>query len=157
MRVVALLGLIVLTTVPAHGAPRAETKAMTIRVVSIKIDSELFVDKAPKGVPNVGDTLRSRSNLRNEVAQFGKPKGALVGSDVATLTFKSLTMGVVKVTAALPGGTLRASGLVLHGGDARGTIRVTGGTGVFAGARGTVSSTLLTRERDRNVYRLQLP
>jgi hypothetical protein len=130
---------------------------MMIRVVSITTDSKLIPDKAPKGVPNVGDTLRAHSNLRNELAQFGRPKGALVGSDVVTLTFQSLTMGAVKVIAKLPGGTLRAAGPISHAGDARATIRVTGGTGVFAGARGTVSSTQLTRERDSNLYRLQLP
>ena len=156
MRVAALVGLVLLT-LPAHGAPRAETEAMTIRVVSITIGSKMIVDQDPKGVPSIGDTLRAKSNLRNDLPQFGKPKGALVGSDVATLTFESLTVGEVKVTAKLPGGTLRASGRVSHGRDARATIRVTGGTGVFAGARGTVSSTQLTRERDLNVYRLQLP
>jgi hypothetical protein len=154
--VVALLGSLLLT-VPAHGAPRSDTNVMTIRVVSVTVAGKTIVDKEPKGVLNIGDVLQAKSNLRNERPQFGRPKGALVGSDVATLIIESETMGAARVTAKLPGGTIRSSGRVTHGGDAKAEIRVTGGTGVFAGARGTVSSRQLTRERDLNIYRLQLP
>ena len=157
--VVALLGCLLLT-VPAHGAPRADTKAMTIRVVSVTVGSKMIVDKAPKGVPGVGDTVWAKSNLRNERSQFGKPKGALVGSEVAIFTFESAEVGdvgTVKVTTKLPGGTIQASDRRSYEGCCGTTSQVTGGTGVFAGARGAVSSTQLTPERHVKVYRLQLP
>lgn len=173
--VVALLGLLLLT-VPAHGAPRTNTKAMTIRVVSVTVGAKMIVDKAPKGVRSVGDIHRAKFLLRNERPQFDKPKGALVGSEVAIYTFESLAIGTVKVTTKFPGGTIRSSDRRSFEGCCATKSQVTGGIGVFAGARGTVSSEQLAvrpgddpflelerhtvdrlGERDLKVYRLELP
>ena len=65
--------------------------------------------------------------------------------------------GNVRVTATLPGGTIRSSGKDRLGPDP--ALRVTGGTGRFAGARGVVEVRLLDARTRRalNVYRLQLP
>ena len=77
-------------------------------------------------------------------------------SDVSTYTVVSTTKGEVKVTAKLPGGTLRAAGRT--GGERLQRIPVLGGTGAFAGARGVTESPLnASGDRARNVYRLQLP
>jgi hypothetical protein len=165
--VVALLGALLLT-VPAHGARLTDTKAMTIRVVSVTVGSKMIVDKAPKGSRSVGDTFWAKSNLRNERPQFGKPKGALLGSEVAIYTVESLAIGAVKVTTTLPGGTIRSSDRRSYEGCCATKGQVTGGTGVFAGARGAAYSETLTRgflvrpfghlgERDRKVYRIELP
>ena len=171
MRVVlALLGALLLT-VPAHGGPRAGTVAMTIRVVSVTAGSKVIVDKAPKGIRSVGDTFWAKSHLRNERSQCGKPKGALVGSEVAIYTVESLAIGTVKVTTTLPGGTVRSSDRRAFEGCCATESQVTGGTGVFAGARGTAHSETLTHgfetrpalsfglvgARELKVYRLQLP
>jgi len=167
------LGLLLLT-VPAHGAPRTNTKAMTIRVVSVTLGTKIIVDKAPKGSLSVGDTFWAKSNLRNEQAQFGKPKGALVGNEVAIYAVESLAIGTtlaigtIKMTTSLPGGTIRSSDRRSSEGWGGTESQVTGGTGVFAGARGTVASEPLTGgfvtrsfghlgDRDRKVYRIKLP
>ena len=116
----------------------------------------LLVDRAPKQELNRGDVIWQKSVLRNAVAQFGKPKGALVGSDTGTYTVVSLTQGDVKVTTRLPGGTVRAAGRT--GRERVQVIRVTGGTGDFANARGTVEVRSLGSDtRALNVYRLRLP
>jgi len=130
---------------------------MTIRLLSITTSYKFLVDKAPKGEAGIGDVIWAKSTLKNSVAQFGKPRGAVVGSDVATLTVTSPTSGDMKVQAKLPGGTLRSAGRI---GESRApVIRVTGGTGAFAGARGTVEVISLNAAGDRtiNVYRLRLP
>ena len=163
--VLTLLGLALLT-VPAHGASLAAPKARTIRVVSTTVASKVTVDKAPRGVRNAGDTVWAKSSLRNARPQFGKPKGALVGSAVAIYTFERRDLGTLKVTASLPGGTIRSVDRVAYEGCCATESQVTGGTGAFAGARGTLRSEflsdtlrsqLLTEGRRLNIYRLQLP
>jgi hypothetical protein len=143
---------------PAYGASGADVEAVTIRLVSVTTNAKWLVDRAPKRVSNPGDVVWLRSTLRNERPQFGKPKGAVVGSDVATVKIVSRSTVDLKVTVRLPGGTLRASRRIREG-DSKPTIRVTGGTGTFANARGTgVSSSVgPSGARALNVYRLLLP
>lgn len=67
------------------------------------------------------------------------------------------TVSDMTVTAKLPGGTVRSAGRIR---DARTqSVRVTGGTGAYAGARGTneVSTVNAGTGVALNVYRLQLP
>ena len=127
---------------------------MTIRLIAVTMQSKMFVDRAPKNSFSIGDVIRAKSTLRNQVAQFGRPKGSLVGTDVATFTLVSSAKGDVKLTTTLPGGTLRAAGRV--GPQQVGRIRVLGGTGAFAKARGVCES--FNQGGDRViVYRVQLP
>jgi hypothetical protein len=120
---------------------------MVIRLVS-DTTSVRGRDVAPKG-PSVGDSVFSTSRLRNAVAQFGRARGAIVGSDRGTARLVSATRATVDGVASLPGGTLHFRGRL------RSTIPVVGGTGRFAGARGTLRVTATSR-RDTalNVYTL---
>lgn len=63
----------------------------------------------------------------------------------------------MKLTVKLPGGTLRAAGRVRENGPL--LIRVLGGTGDFANARGTSEARSLNASGtlSLNVYRLKLP
>ena len=150
----ALILCTVVSALPAHAARSSEFRTMTIRLISVTTQSEILVDRAPKNSFGIGDVIWTKSTLRNQVAQFGRSKGSLVGTDVATFTFVSNAKGDVKLTTTLPGGTLRAAGRV--GPGQVGSIRVLGGTGAFAGAHGVCET--LNQGRDRvNVYRLQLP
>jgi hypothetical protein len=149
------VGLILgVSAIPAQGA---DSKAMTIRVISTTTALEVVKDREPTNALSAGDVLRARSTLRNAVAQFGRPKGAVVGGDVGVVTMVSSTEGNVKVTASLPGGTIRLSGRDTAVSNE--SLRVIGGTGKFAGARGVVEVRLLDLRTRRalNVYRLQLP
>ena len=43
---------------------------------------KVLVDRAPTQF-SIGDVVWAKSTLRNEFTQFGRPKGTLVGGDVA--------------------------------------------------------------------------
>jgi hypothetical protein len=146
-----------LTALPAQAAVRADSASLTIRLLSTNGKATVVVDRTPKSVPSKGDVVRETTTLRNAVRQFGKARGAIVGSDVAVYTFLSSTAATVRVTARLPGGTLRATARVE--GTAQPVLRVVGGTGAFAGARGTgrVAPAPEGVKGVLNIYRLQLP
>ena len=150
------LFLALLVLAPTVAARQAKpTTSMTIRLTSTVVSSRV-VDSPPKQAPNKGAVVYLRDALRNQVAQFGKPKGALVGHDDYVGTILSATRATVKVRVTLPGGTLTVAGQIANTGTTSGVFPVTGGTGRFARARGTCS----VRDRNTysiNVYRLQLP
>jgi hypothetical protein len=144
-------------TLPAQGARQAESSTMTIRLISTTVSLKVVLDRAPKRALSPGDVLSARSILRNAAPQFGKAKGATVGSDVGTFTIVTAKVSDVRVTTKLPGGTIRSVGTVR---DARTqAIRVISGTGTFAGARGTNEVRTLNAAAGRasNVYRLRIP
>ena len=142
------------SAIPAQGA---DSKSMTIRLTSTTTALEVVRDREPTNVLSAGDVIRARSTLRNGVPQFGRPKGAVVGRDVGVVTMVASAEGNVKVTATLPEGTIRSSGK--DTGALKESLRVIGGTGRFARARGVVEVQLfdLRSRRALNVYRLQLP
>jgi hypothetical protein len=116
--------------------------------------SESFVDAKPKG-PSAGDRDTSTSRLANARAQFGKPKGAVVGSDRGVLTFLSARTAALRAVTKLPGGTLVVSGAIRAFADGSVVIPVTSGTGAFIGAHGTL--TILKPSTPKvalNIYRL---
>ncbi len=156
---VLVLGVLVLA-LPVQAERQHTAATVTIRLIVTPADSRYLVDRAPKGFPNEGDVLRERSTLRNAVAQFGRPKGAIVGSDawITTIVIPPFRKADVKATTTLPGGTIRAHGAVTAA-QTTGTFRVVGGTGRYANVRGTISSRNLNANGSRglSVYRLQLP
>jgi len=148
----AALALAVVAAVSAPAA--AQAKRVTISVTSILV-SVRTTDLAPKGVVSRGDRKVYRNVLRNTARQFGKPKGARVGSDSGTLTFTSAHTARYTGTTRLPGGTLKVRGPVKVVGRQL-QIAVTGGTGRYASARGTLTVGP-GDTRALNVYRLVLP
>ena len=157
---VACVGLLLLA-VAARDAGGTSSETVTIRLVSTP-GTETFKDVPPKlgasgGRLSKGDVGRGTSILKNAVAQFGKPKGAVVGSDVYTMTVTRAPFKIaMSVKVKLPDGTIQAKGP----GDLRApalTITVVGGTGAYAGARGTSTASGLSGNRSSNVYRLRLP
>jgi len=89
------------------------------------------------GYSQSSTSLRMTDRLYNLVPQFGKPKGALVGSDSGTLRKTGTISFSFKGIARLPGGTLTVRGQVI-GGEHVSNLTIAGGTGRFAGARGVV-------------------
>ena len=148
------LALLVLVP-PAEATQTKAESSMTIRLIS-RVVSSRVVDTPPKNVPNKGDVVYLRDALSNQVAQFGKAKGALVGHDNYVGTILSATRAKVRVQVTLPGGTLTVAGPIANSATNSGIVPVVGGTGRFAHARGTCS----VRDRGSysiNVYRLRLP
>ena len=156
-RTLGILLAVGLLAVPARAADRAGSATVTIRLIATNGSVRVVTDRAPKGKPSKGDVLRETTTLRNAVRQFGKPKNAVVGSDDAVYTLVSPTQANARITVKLPGGTLRGTARVV--GSALPTIRVVGGTGTFASARGTgeIRRAPAGVNGVLNVYRLQLP
>ena len=151
-RAVLLIAFAALAAVAVPGAARAET--LTIQVTSVVITIKP-IDKRPKG-SSAGDRIVYRDKLLNAVRQFGKPRGARVGSDQGTMTFTSPHTARFDGSARLPGGSVRIKGNVrpIAGGGIR--IPVAGGTGRYSGATGTL--TVGPGEKQApNVYELTLP
>ncbi len=147
-------GGLLLLPLSAPGATTAQGALLTIRLISTAGQIN-YRDRPPQG-PSKGDVLSGPSILRNAVAQFGRPKGAVVGHDYEVLTLSSPTVGVANVRVYLPGGTLRVKGRINASASA-GTIQVVGGTGRYANARGTSYIRDLSGRRSLNVYHLQIP
>ena len=92
----------------------------------------------------------------NARRQFGEKKGTVVGSDRGTTTLTGPRSARVNAVATLPGGTISVRGRIQEQTDATLVVPVVGGTGSFAGARGTLTING-TEKRAWNVYRLTYP
>jgi hypothetical protein len=124
-----------------------------IRLVSITT-SESSIDVPPRNA-SVGDRQLFTSRLINARAQFGKPKGAVVGSDRGTISLTSAMSANIRTVVKLPGGTLTVSGLLRVAGKGGVSSAVVAGTGIFAGARGTLTIPAPTSPKSAiNIYRL---
>lgn len=147
-----------LVLAPAASSTRADNDStLTIRLISSPSGFEHFQDRPPHGVDSKGDFYRAGSILRNAVPQFGKAKGARVGTDDFLIKYLSTRQFRVRGRTTLPGGLLRVDTLMRKGQSGR-FLPVTGGTGDFEGARGTMETIELSGfQRAVNVYRLRLP
>jgi len=151
--VAVVVGVLVLA-LSASAARNAGAASLTIRLEST-VQSSRAVDLVPKHRLSRGDTASIGSILRNAVPQFGRAKGAVVGSDRAVFTVLSPPWSSVKVKVRLPGGTLLVQGRVRIG-QLRAVVPVLGGTGRFANARGSCEVRSLL-DRSINIYRLRIP
>lgn len=121
------------------------------------------VDKAPKGMSagrfSAGDVLLIRDDLFNRVAQLGRPAGARIGSDSSKLTFASATAARVVGSASFPGGTVTFRGRATKGATGKLAFTITGGSGRYAHARGTVTEPASDSDPKNatNTYHLTLP
>jgi hypothetical protein len=78
--------------------------------------------------------MSGTSILRNQIAQFGKPKGAIIASDNHTQTITSPPRVRIKATVKIPSGTLRVEGQASITQRVI-TLPIVGGTGLYVGAR----------------------
>jgi hypothetical protein len=141
-----LLTSAALVLVPASVGQARSEKKMDVKVVSVL-----------SGASQSRDTIRMSDKLYNLVPQFGKPKGALVGSDSGTVKRTGTLSASFRGVARLPGGTLTVKGQVIAG-EPISDVAVSGGTGRFAGARGIVVIRELSgRARAANIFHLTLP
>ncbi len=139
-------------------APATHADGTTvIRLISNFHHASVVNDRAPRGVVSAGDVIVSFDRLANAAGQFGRPRGAQVGHDRGRFTFVSDTRMRLDGWTTLPGGRLHVRGLVRKVRGEIVAIRVVGGSGTFAGARGTVTVTPYpTTARTLLVYRVQL-
>ena len=64
---------------------------MTIRLVSTETYSKVFTDRRPINQASKGRCDSGGLDARNAVAQFSRPKGAVVGDDTVVFTIRSRT------------------------------------------------------------------
>jgi len=129
------------SALPGPAAGRAASDAvgartLTIRVVSVVVATRPH-DRPPKGASK-GDRIEFEDRLLNAGAQFGKKANARVGHDAGVMTFTSATTATLSGSAALPGGTIRFNGKLTPTGSGGIRVPVTGGTGKYAHATGTL-------------------
>ena len=99
---------------------------------------------------DVGDVLSS--SLRLTAA---KAPNATMGSMRYSFTMLTPATAAVDTITTLRDGTIRATGVKVAIAKPALTVTITGGTGRYAGARGTLTFGPMTTQR--NVYRLTLP
>ena len=143
-RLLILASAAVLLLTPSLGQARS-SRTMDIKVVSVL-----------SGYSRSATSLRMTDKLYNLAPQFGKPKGALVGSDSGTLKKTGTISFSFRGMARLPGGTLTVKGQVI-GGERVSNLTIAGGTGRFAGARGiVVIRGMAGQGRASNIFHLTL-
>jgi hypothetical protein len=120
---------------PATTAEASATQALTIKVTSV-VTKTRSRDTPPKGTSR-GDKVEQSGVLLNGAAQFGKQLNARVGTDSATTTVTATSMTMNGV-AKLPDGTIIFKGEVTVLPDKTVSVPVTGGTGKYADASGTL-------------------
>ena len=132
----------------------ANAGSVTIVVTSVTV-TNTYHDIGPKGA-SAGDTVVGKDKLLNAAAQFARKKGAGVGVDRGTLLFTGPHTATFRGVATLPDGTLILQGVVTGLKNGGLIIPVTGGTGRYAKARGTLTVGP-GKTRALNTYRLVLP
>jgi hypothetical protein len=152
MRLFVMNGLLVVFACAVLTAAASASHVRVIRLKSVTV-SGTVKDVPPKG-PSKGDRYAGQDTLVNLVEQFGRKAGAVVGTDSSTLTLTSKNSGCIAGFARLPGGTITIKGCTARLG-VNIPIPVSGGTGVFTGARGTLTAGPGTSPT--NTYRLTLP
>jgi hypothetical protein len=127
---------------------------LVIRVQS-STTSGTLTHHPPAGPRN--DVVVEHDALVNaQAGQFGQPVGAPVGSDVATITYRTNTSLVIRAGATLPDGTILVAGVITVTPGRPTLVPVVGGTGTYAGATGT--ETIGTNSvSPLNTYRLSIP
>jgi hypothetical protein len=143
---------------PAAASGAATARSFTIRVYVTEV-TQSIKDVPPKTLKlgneyTKGDTVRGTELLRDAARQFNKPKGADVGTDRYVIIGVALQTVRVDFVTRFPGGTVHA-----HGEGKRGKpeVPIVGGTGLYAGATGSIEGQHLANGEKLNIYRLQMP
>lgn len=149
--VAALVGL----TFTSSAVAQAQT--VTIQLISFTTLTTQH-DTPPKGKGNKGDSIDFKDLLLNDVArQFGKKKGKAVGYDAGIVRYTSATRQEMLVRATFPGvGTITFQGVMEPRSNGDVVLPITGGTGGFKGARGTVTIGS-GDQKAPNTYRVTVP
>jgi hypothetical protein len=142
---------------PAAASATA-AKSVTIRVYVTEV-TQSVKDVPPKTYAlaheyTKGDTIRGTETLRNAARQFDKPTGAEVGSDRYVIVALALEKVRVDFVTTFPGGTVHAHGEGKPG--VKAVVPVVGGTGLYAGATGSIEGRHLANGQKLNTYRLRI-
>ena len=153
-----LVSLSLAMVLPAAASDAAAAKSVTIRVLVIPV-TQTVKDVPPKtinlGEFTKGDTIRRTATLRNAVPQFGKPKGARVGTSRGVTIVLSSQMARSDGVGRFPDGTVHTHGVGKISPNPK--VAIVGGTGLYAGARGVAEFSHLANGTTLSILRLQVP
>jgi hypothetical protein len=127
--------------VAAALALSAGVQAQRVRIELTSLTTVLVQHETkPKGRPHKGDWIEFKDLLLNRAAQFGKAKGRPVAWDEGEVLYTSATNRSIRVLAIFPGiGSITYTGDFPSPRSVSAVARITGGTGGFRGASGTVT------------------
>ena len=150
------IGALALVSAALVLSPTAQAQTVKIQVKSLNT-IQVVHDTAPKRKVNKGDAVFFKDLLLNTVAQFGKPKGKPVAYDVGTVTYTDAVNRKMSCVVTFPGiGTISYGGIVVDHKDGTTTFPITGGTGGFKNAKGTVTL-LAGKTTQPNIFSVTVP
>jgi hypothetical protein len=153
---VAVALCLLVLAMPVGAAPKRTSSSLTISVLWSVITDGLIRDLPPKNKQSVGDVYWYSASLTNHVPQFGRRSGALVGIEYDRLTVLPAHVYLIRAKSVLPGGKIYSRGR-LAGTNPIQSGRVIGGTGWYAGARGSVTDEEIGPLASVDTYHLRLP
>jgi hypothetical protein len=149
------LGALALICITLALAAAAQAQTVTIKLTSVTTQITPH-DIAPKNKANKGDSINFRDLLLNKQVQFGKKKGKPIAYDIGVLRYTSAKKTTMSVTAIFPGiGTITFKGK-FDSDRKNNVLAITGGTGGFKGAKGTVTIGPGATTAP-NIYRVTVP
>jgi hypothetical protein len=96
-----------------------------------------------------------QAKAENRRRQFNKPKGVDVGTDRYVIIGLALQKVRVDFVTSFPGGTVHAHGEGKR--PSKPEVPIVGGTGLYAGATGSIEGQHLANGEKLNIYRLRVP
>jgi Allene oxide cyclase barrel like domain len=124
------------TTTTTTAKKDANTRRVTIHVTSV-VSGKKQTDRPPAGTSQ-GDYVAFTDKLLNARPQFGKDTNEQVGSDKGTMTLTGAHTARLEGEAVLPDGKITFAGEVTLRPNDSITVPVTGGTGEYENATGTL-------------------
>jgi hypothetical protein len=127
---------------PEHLVMR-RTLALGLAVAALAPASALAAPDATGFTLQATQTARKITATQQTFAETLRIGGKVVGHDAISCLVKSPGVGTCKATFTLTNGTITVAGLV-HETTATSKLPVTGGSGRYKGARGTLTLTFLS-------------
>jgi hypothetical protein len=145
--VVAVASVIVTASSLAAGG-----SGKTINFIEVGRPAEdRFIDHNGNQRPDPGDSFMATEDLYRWA---GVKRGAHLGRSEVICTLATRSAGHCTGTFFLPGGTIQAAGYVQLESGPVDKVAIVGGTGIYAGARGTFTSRDIGRDVSADSFRL---
>jgi hypothetical protein len=136
--------------------PLAQAGSSITVVVTSYTTVQQTHDTPPRGKVNKGDRIDFKDLLVATTTQLGKAKGKPVGYDAGTVLYTGGKTQTISGVTTFPGlGTVTFAGPMTEAKDGTVTVPITGGTGQFKGAKGTLTIGA-GDQKAPNTYRLRL-
>jgi hypothetical protein len=152
---VLVVGALALAICGSAAASSTSGAVQTLQFTSISTRTVMTPPPSKSSPPQVGGRLVFQDVMYNRGTQLGKPAGARIGRSegVCTVIDNRKPEAQCLITAHVPNGEIVVVGEGDPGGKAM-SYAITGGTGAYATARGTVTATTVNEQKTIVVVRL---